>query len=502
MLVQLDRGSKIPYHLQIRNQLRERILSGALPPGSRLPATRDLARALGVNRTTVVTAYRALWSEGLVKGRAGGGTVVARPPEAPGRPSPAPLPLVWEDRYTARVRPSAHWTEGAAPKGRTDVIPFDAGSPPAELFPVDAVREAVADVLARGPNALRYTPAPGDPELRRLLAERLELAGIRATPSQVLVLSGSEQGIFLVAQALLEPGDGVVVEAPTYPGALRTFRILGAQLHPVPVDEDGMRLDVLEGVLAHGRPKLIYTVPTFHNPTGTTMSADRRRALLDLAYRYRVPILEDDPYHALRYEGAPVPPIKALDRQNHVIYLSTFSKAFFPGLRVGWLVAPSGVTERLAALRRSLDLCPSSLGQAVAHELLRRNTGHVERVVPIYRARRDAMLAALDRHCRRLMDWHRPQGGFFVWVKLRDGVYAEELLAEAVRTGVTFVPGRPFFPEGAGGEAQVRLSFPGVSEERIEEGVRRLAAAFRRCRTRQGKEVPPEAVAAQARPLV
>jgi len=138
----------------------------------------------------------------------------------------------------------------------------------------------------------------------------------------------------------------------------------------------------------------------------------------------------------------------------------------------------------------------------VAYELLRRNTGHVERVVPIYRARRDAMLAALDRHCRRLMDWHRPQGGFFVWVKLRDGVYAEELLEEAVRMGVTFVLGRPFFPEGAGGEAQVRLSFPGVSEERIGEGVRRLAAAFRRCRTRQGKEVPPEAAAAQARPLV
>ncbi|MBC7092673.1 GntR family transcriptional regulator [Candidatus Bipolaricaulota bacterium] len=218
MLVQLERGSKTPYHLQIRKQLRELILSGALPPGSRLPATRDLARALGVNRTTVVTAYRALWSEGLVEGRAGGGTVVARPPEAPQRRHPTALPLVWEELYTARVPAGTYWTEGAVPKGHADVIQFDWGSPPPDLFPLDAVREVMADILTRGPNSLRYAPAQGDPELRRLLAERLELAGIRATPSQILILSGSEQGIFLVAQASSTLGTEWWWRPPLTPG--------------------------------------------------------------------------------------------------------------------------------------------------------------------------------------------------------------------------------------------------------------------------------------------
>ncbi|MGC9530272.1 MAG: PLP-dependent aminotransferase family protein [Candidatus Bipolaricaulaceae bacterium] len=343
MLVRLDRESGAPLYHQIRNQLRTMILSGLLPPGSRLPPSGELARELGVNRTTVVNAYRTLWSEGLVEGRAGGGTVVARPQDRDPQALPEPVPLLWNELLTERVPRPENWTERAMPKVEDDVIRFDWGSPPPDLFPMAAVGEAATRTLQQGPDALRYGPAEGIPVLREFIAQRLRLVGVDVAASQVLILTGSEQGIFVVAQALLRPGDGVVVEAPTYPGALRTFRSLGAQLHPVPVDREGMRLDVLEGVLAYQRPKLIYTVPTFHNPTGITMSLARRRGLVELAHRYRVPILEDHPYSDLRYEGQHVPLISALDPRNYVIYLSTFSKWLFLGLRVGWMVAPRAV---------------------------------------------------------------------------------------------------------------------------------------------------------------
>jgi len=344
-------------------------------------------------------------------------------------------------------------------------------------------------VLDQGPDPLRYGPAEGVPVLRELIAQRLRLAGMDIAPSQVLILTGSEQGIYMVAQALLRPGDGVVVEAPTYPGALRTFRSLGAQLHPVPLDKEGMRLDVLEGVLAYQRPKLIYTVPTFQNPTGITMSLDRRRGLLELAWRYRVPILEDDPYSDLRYEGQHIPLIQALDRRNYVIYLSTFSKWLFPGLRVGWMVAPRGVASRLVGIKRSLDLCTSPLSQFIVFELIRRGVDHLDRILRIYRARRDALLSALDRHCRGFMEWGRPQGGFFVWCTLREGIQMEALQEEALRAGVAFISGKPFFLEGFDGERHLRLNFPRLPEGRIEEGIQRLALALRQAASRPEPKV-------------
>jgi len=489
VLVRLDRESDVPLYQQIRTKLREMILSGLLPPGSRLPPSRELARQLGVNRSTVVNAYRALWSEGLVEGRAGGGTVIARPQDGRSRSVPQPVPLLWEELFTERVPPPGHWTDQAMPKVEGDVIRFDWGSPPPDLFPLETMREVATQVLDQGPDPLRYGPAEGVPVLRELIAQRLRLAGMDIAPSQVLILTGSEQGIYMVAQALLRPGDGVVVEAPTYPGALRTFRSLGAQLHPVPLDKEGMRLDVLEGVLAYQRPKLIYTVPTFQNPTGITMSLDRRRGLLELAWRYRVPILEDDPYSDLRYEGQHIPLIQALDRRNYVIYLSTFSKWLFPGLRVGWMVAPRGVASRLVGIKRSLDLCTSPLSQFIVFELIRRGVDHLDRILRIYRARRDALLSALDRHCRGFMEWGRPQGGFFVWCTLREGIQMEALQEEALRAGVAFISGKPFFLEGFDGERHLRLNFPRLPEGRIEEGIQRLALALRQAASRPEPKV-------------
>lgn len=503
MLLQIDRGTKVPLYVQIHQQIRELILTGVLPAESHLPPTRDLAKALGVNRTTVVSAYRELWSEGLVEGRAGGGTVVT--PLSKKRPNghPDPLPLLWEELYTSRVPLPSLWTavHRAPSKARAETIDFAPGAPAIDRYSLETIHASLNEIRRQGATPFAYGCAQGDPQLRALLAEQLELEGIRATPGQILVVSGSQDGIYLVAQALLERGDGVVVEAPTYPGALRIFRTIGAELHPVPLDEGGVRLDLLEGVLSHLRPKLIYVVSSFHNPTGVTMTLERRHALLELAYRYRVPILEDDPFSKLRYEGHPLPRLKALDRENYGIYLTTFSKILAPGLRVGWLLASREVVERLAILKNSIDVCTSALSQALVRELVARGLNeHLTRIVPAYRARRDAMCEALERHCAGLLRFKVPEGGLFIWAELVSGLRADPLLEEAQAEGVSFLPGTLFFPEGHGGERHLRLNFVGHPEEAIEEGVKRLGVALRRTlrRARHPKREPePEKVPAQ-----
>lgn len=487
MLLQIDRTANLPLYVQIRQQMRELILTGTLPAESRLPATRDLAKALGVNRTTVVTAYRKLWSEGLVEGRAGGGTVVVRPQEDGGEKRSNPSSLLWETRYTERIRSfRASKMIELIQQAKDDVIKFCLGIPPDGRTLIHGARDVMEEAISGGVNV-----STGIPELRRVIAKRMELVGIRAAPSEVLVLSGREQGIYLMAQALLDPGDRLALGVPTRSGALHIFDTCGAVLCPVPMDEEGPRLDVLEGILIHQRPRFIYTAPTFRNPTGTTMSLERRRAFLELAHRYRTPVLEEDPYYDLRYEGRPIAPIKALDRYDHVVYLSTCSETFLPGVPLAWLVAPKDVVERLKTLKACIDGFISTFAQHVVYEFLQRGMEEYNKVISFYSSRRDAMCAALQEHCRGLLQWRCPEGGFFIWGKLEGGLKAELVLAEALKEKVAFIAGWPFFPDGSGGEQMLRLDFAGQSEDRIEEGIRRLGIALRRSLSekypRQGK---------------
>jgi len=482
MLVRLDRAAKLPLYVQIRQQLRELILSGALPPESRLPPTRDLAKALGVNRTTVVTAYRQLWSAGLVEGRAGGGTVVARPLDSvTERGSPRPSLFPWEKRYTQRLQPFyASRMMRQIQQAPSDVIKFCLGVPPDGRTPVHVARDVLEEAIPRGMNVLQNAPYAGIATLRRLIAKRAELLGIRAAPSEVLVLSGRDQGMYLMAQALLDPGDTVAMEVPAHSGAIHTFNTCGASIAPVPMDEYGLRLEILEGVLARRQPKLLYTAPTFQNPTGSTMDLERRRAVLDLCQRYRTPILEEDPYHDLRYEGMQVAPIKAFDRHDHVVYLSTYSETFFPGLPLAWLIAPKDVIARLESLKACMGEFPSVLAQQVVYEFLQRRMEETENVISHYASRRNAMCAALEKHCVGLMEWKCPEGGFFVWAKLQGGLKADIVLQEALKEKVAFASGWSFFPDGNGGESELRLDFAGNTEDRIEQGIQRLGKALRR----------------------
>lgn len=474
MEIRLDRKSPTPIHLQIAHRIRDLILRGVLPERGRLPPTRKLARAIGVNRSTVVQAYEKLWAEGLVESHVGRGTVV-RP--TTGRESIAVSPPPWGMLFASRAETlELELRELSRLFDRDDLISLAAGLPAPDLYPLEEITELTREVLTEeGRSLLQWCTLQGYAPLRRLLAEREGLS-----PGEILVLSGSTQGLFLLSRTLIEPGDFVVVEAPTYLGALQAFRAAGARLVGVSVDEDGMDLRMLENILSRTQPKFIYTLPTFQNPTGATMSLDRRRGLLELAYRYRTPIVEDDPYRLLRYEGEPLPSLKDLDTHGYVIHLSTFTKVLFPGFRIGWLAAPRRLIEQLTPAKQILDIFTNSLGQAVVDRFLRRGSleRHLEKVRTEYRVRRDVMAKALRRRCPGLA-FSVPNGGYYIWCQLPREIAARDLLRETLRERVSFLTGEVFYPDGRGHD-RVRLSFTSQPAGVIQEGVGRIGTALRR----------------------
>ncbi|MFH1277859.1 MAG: PLP-dependent aminotransferase family protein [Candidatus Eisenbacteria bacterium] len=496
MNLDLERGSPTPLHLQIARGLRERILRGAIPAGARLPASRKMAEALGVNRSTVVQAYQTLWSEGLTEGFVGRGTVVRPSVAAAGAPVPSPP---WGALFAAgREQADGEVRDLVRLLAREDVISLAAGLPAPDLFPMDELADIARAVLEGGGRSLLYwCDTLGYEPLRKALADRFT----NTAPGEVMILSGSSQGIFLVARALIEPGDTVAVGSPTYLGAIQAFRGAGARLAAVPVNHGGMDLDILESVLSRTPPKFIYTVPTFQNPTGSTMPLESRRRLLDLAYRYGVPIVEDDPYTPLRYEGNPVPTLKELDTQGFVIHLSSFSKILFPGLRVGWMAAPKRVIDAITPAKYLQDLFTNSHAQAVVYEFCRRGLldRHLEKVRREYGRRRDRMANSLGRHCPRF-EFTIPEGGYFLWCRLPRGIGARELLRESLRKKVSFITGEIFCPDGQGRD-RIRLNFASHGLETIEEGVRRLGAASRSIQKR-GVRKPAPSEEAPASPIV
>jgi DNA-binding transcriptional MocR family regulator len=516
MMLRLDRDSRTPLYLQIRNQLREMILDGTLSEGSRLPPERKMAAALGVNRNTVVNAYRELAADGLVEAHVGRGTTVCRPSmgEAPG-PGAAPFhPLVWSEYFVPRPEGgrSLLLRDLTALLTRPDTISFAAGIPAPELYPLDDFRQAMAHVLdTAGQALLQPCPVEGYYPLRQVIAQRMAGRGATLQAENILIVTGSQQGLDLIARAFLKAGDEVVVEAPSYLGALQIFSAAGARLLGVPVDEEGMHLDVLENILIRYRPKLIYTLPTFQNPSGCSMAPRRRLRLLELARRHRVPIVEDDPYGELYYTDQAPSPLLALDQDGYVIYLSTFSKILFPGLRLGWVAAPRPVIERLSQIKQLADLHCSTLIQGAVHEFCQRGAldKHLDHVRDLYRQRRDAMLAAL-RHARDTtltehgpagLEWDEPQGGFNLWCRLPPGLKARQLMAEAARRNVALVPGEVFYPDG-GGQEEMRLNFSCPPVALIEEGVQRLGAALTALMRRRKREKPGREVEVETQPIV
>jgi 2-aminoadipate transaminase len=390
-------------------------------------------------------------------------------------------------RYAARtasLKPSAI-REILKTTASPDIISFAGGLPAPELFPVGDLARAAGEILAAdGPASLQYGVTEGHLPLRQWICRHLaSVEGIEAAPEQVLVTSGSQQGLDLAAKVLIDPGDTVVVENPAYLGALQAFQSYQADVVGVPGDDEGIRPDELARTLAAlpRPPKLLYLIPNFQNPTGTSLSAGRRAQVVEIAAAHGVPILEDDPYGRLRYSGVDLPALSSLPGARDSVYLGTSSKILAPGLRVAWLVARNRTFfERVVAAKQAADLHTSSFTQRVMCRYVLEPgavEGHIVRLRAAYAARRAAMLDALERHLPAGCSWTRPDGGLFLWVRLPPFLDATKLLAVAAARNVAFVPGEPFWV-GSPARNTLRLNFSNATAERIEEGIRRLGAVI------------------------
>ena len=395
---------------------------------------------------------------------------------------------------------------------RPEVISLAGGLPDTSTFPAKSFAAQMTKIAQESSaEALQYGPTEGFEETRDCILEVMGAEGMLPDPEDVIVTTGGQQAIDLVCKTLVDPGDPVICEAPTYPGAVPVFCSYQADVIQIECDDDGMRIEELARVLgeleAEGRrPKFVYSVPSFQNPAGVTMSLERRRRLVELARHHELLIAEDNPYGLLRYGGDPLPPLYQLDGGDYVLYIGTFSKILSPGIRLGWAVAPPPVMEKIVLGKQAADLCTSTLGQYFVREYFAEGRwgDYIESLVDIYRVRRDAMLDALARHFPTQATWTQPEGGLFIWATLPDYIDTSDLLARALRENVAFVPGEAAYVDGRGHNS-MRLNFSGVTEEEIREGIRRIGAVVGEqvelFETLTGHEVvPPPAEAADPDP--
>ncbi|MCZ3667848.1 PLP-dependent aminotransferase family protein [Limosilactobacillus vaginalis] len=387
-------------------------------------------------------------------------------------------------KFSKRVPADGTDAVGAILKAAADpkIISFAGGLPAPELFPVEGMKEATDKVYAEhGQQALQYGAAKGVTELRELILKRVkEKENVDAKLENVMVTTGSEQAIDLVGKAFVNPGDTVLVEEPTYLCALDVFRSYGANFVSVPMDDDGMKMDALEEALkAHPETALVYTVPNFQNPTGRTMPAERRKKFAELAAKYDVPVLEDNPYGDIRFAGEHVPSVKSFDHAGKVFYMSTFSKILAPGFRLGWLVADPKVIEKLTVLKQSADLHTDNLVQYVVTEFFKENDvdAHVKEISDLYGKRKQLMIDGIKKYFPKDVKYTDPEGGMFLWVEVPGVTDTVELFKQCLEHNVAFVPGDPFFA-GKPQPGTFRLNYSNMQEDQIEVGLKRLGEAL------------------------
>ena len=490
--VHLQPESHVPLYVQLRDQLRALVHAGDLRPGDRIPASRELATLLGVHRTTVANAYAELESEGLIQGHVGRGTFIKGNGNGLKLSPPAPPVLNggpgirWEllfadergDEVLSRLTASAP----------EDALSFVMARPAQEFFPIEELQNCVSTVLRReGTDVLNLGPSDGYPPLKEALLDLLRREGIAAKDENLLITDGCQQSLDLISKAFVRPGDTVILENPTYPGAVAIFngaraRCLGVpvRVHPEPNSPLGLDVEALEATLAANRVKLIVLTPDFQNPTGTSMPMVSRRRVLELAARHQVPVVEDHIYGRLHARDERVPSLKQLDRLNVVIHIDSFAKVAFPGLRVGWIVAPAAAIERLRVVKQTTDLHTDQLAQATLAEFLRRGlfVKHLARMRKVYASRLAALDEALRKHMPPGTRWTQPEGGMCLWLELPVGFDASELLIHVKERGVLFAPGRYFYVQNPLPNA-LRLGFAGLDEKQIARGVATLAELLR-----------------------
>jgi 2-aminoadipate transaminase len=472
---QFMRGAR-PLYGHLVNLFESAIARGDLPSGSRLPPERELAQRLRISRTTVVSAYRELESRGLLRGYVGRGTYVCAAPE------PAGTPFAWRGKIASAALRSSDSTLRDAIRHSSDarLLSLAAGEPAIDCFPTTAFQQAIDYALKKDAEAVwSHGPTEGQPALREAIADRF-----RVPAESVLVLAGAQQGLDLLARCLVDPGDAVIMDRPGYLGAIQSFRAAGAKL--IGWDVARLEIDELEDLLVRYRPKLIYTNPTFQNPTGATMPIRTRRELLKLAERYRVPIVEDATYGELYFTEPPPPSLRDLDAQNLVIHLNSFSKVMAPGLRLGWLSAAPSIIDQIAIIKQRLDPHTQNLVQFAMARLIRQGAfdGHLKTIRAEHARRCSHMVTAVQRHVPAgALRFARPQGGLYLWCRLAAGISSRALLDRALAEGVAFIAGHAFYSDPAG-ESELRLCFSSVTPSTMDEAVRRLAVSLQRLERR------------------
>ncbi|MGA2810683.1 MAG: PLP-dependent aminotransferase family protein [Candidatus Acidiferrum sp.] len=490
--VHLQPESHVPLYVQLRDQLKALVHAGDLRPGDRIPASRELATALGVHRTTVANAYAELESEGLIQGHVGRGTFIRGNGNGLKITPPAPPVLDgargirWELLFAdERGEEVLSRLTAAAPE---DALSFVMARPAPDFFPVEELQTCINAVLRReAVEVLSLGPSDGYQPLKEAIIELLRKEGIAAKDENILITDGCQQSLDLISKAFVRPGDAVILENPAYPGAVAIFHQARARCLTVPVWTRaepgaalGMDMGVLEDTLAGNRVKLIVVTPDFHNPTGMSLSLEARKKLLELAARHAVPVVEDHIYGRLHGREERVPSLKQMDRASLVIHIDSFAKVAFPGLRVGWIVAPAAVIDRLRVVKQNTDIHTDQLAQASLAEFLRRGlfAKHVAKMRKVYALR----LAALDEALRKYMPdgtrWTKPEGGLCLWLELPAGFDASELLIHAKERGVLFAPGRYFYVQGPLPNT-LRLGYAAMNEKDITRGVATLAEVLK-----------------------
>jgi 2-aminoadipate transaminase len=487
----LQPESHIPLYIQLRDQLRSLVHAGDLRPGDRIPASRELALVLGVHRTTVANAYAELESEGLIQGHVGRGTFIRGNGNGLKITPPAPPTLNgnglrWELLF-ADERSEEILTRLTA-SAPANALSFVMARPAEEFFPLEELQACSQNALRReGREILNLGASDGYAPLKEAILDLLRGDGIPAKDETLLITDGCQQALDLIAKAFVRSGDTVVLENPTYPGASAVFngvhaRCLGVPVrtHAEPGSALGIDLEALESTLAANRVKLLILTPDFQNPTGTSMPLASRRRVLELAGRYQVPVVEDHIYARLHAGEGRIPSLKQLDRSNLVIHIDSFAKVAFPGLRVGWIVAPAAAIERLRLVKQMTDLHTDQLAQATLAEFLKRGyfQKHLVRMRKIYTDRLNALDEALRKVMPEGVRWNRPEGGMCVWLELPPGFDASELMIHARERGVLFAPGRYFYVQSPLPNT-LRLGFASLNEKQIARGVATLADLLR-----------------------
>ncbi|NLI91516.1 MAG: PLP-dependent aminotransferase family protein [Peptococcaceae bacterium] len=475
--LRLDSEAPVPLYIQIGEFILGLIEEKVLFPHSKLPPERELSDLLGVSRTTAINAYRYLEKKGVAQTRVGSGTYIT---EQDSERECSSMP--WNQLY----RPFPQTSQGSILRELVsspytdDHISLAAGMPNPSFYPLEIINSLLSTISSACPRDFGHIPTEGYPPLKVSITNLLADKDIVVQPEEVMIVSGSQQGLYLLTKAFVEPSDYVIVESPTYIGAIQTFQMAGARLLTVPYS-DRLDLELIEDYLIRYRPKLFYIMPTFHNPTGRVLSLEERKRLIQLAARHRLTIIEDDAYGDLYYSSQKPPAsLKALDSYGGVIYLGTFSKILFPGLRTGWVVAPNEVIKRLSLEKQYTDLHSNNLTQWLLTQYV--NEGllheHLKKVRGEYKIRRDALVQAIGRFCAKDFRFVVPDGGFYLWCTLQSSFSSSLLLYEAARRGVSYVPGEVFYT-GPQNLRQIRLCFTTHSPQELAEGIKRLSVSLK-----------------------